>query len=171
MTTPTNAMGVRIEPWAEGDLNLLRRINAPEMMEHLGGPESEEKVRARHQRYLKPGDHGSEAMFRVVALPEEQAAGSIGYWERDWRGETVYETGWSILPEFSGRGLATAAGRLVVERARAERRHRFLHAYPSVDHPASNAICRKLGFTLLGACDFEYPPGHLMRCNDWRLEL
>ena len=34
-----------------------------------------------------------------------------------------------------------------------------------------DAICRKLGFTLLGPVDFEYPPGHPMRCNDWRLEL
>ncbi|GAB3987176.1 GNAT family N-acetyltransferase [Actinoallomurus acanthiterrae] len=170
MPKPTHAPEVRIEPWGEGDLDLLRRINAPEMTEHLGGPETEEQVLRRHRRYLEPGDEGSGGMFRVV-LPEGAAVGSIGYWEREWRGETVYETGWGILPEFGGRGLATAAGRLVVERARAERRHRFLHAYPSVDHPASNAICRKLGFTLLGPCDFEYPPGHPMRCNDWRLDL
>lgn len=167
----STASQVVLEPWGEGDLDLLRRVNAPEMMEHLGGPESEEKVLDRHRRYLDLGEPGSGAMFRVVALPEREAAGTIGYWEREWRGETVYETGWSVLPEFGGRGLATAAGRLVVERVRAERRHRFLHAYPSVDHPASNAICRRLGFTLLGACDFEYPPGHPMRCNDWRLEL
>ena len=162
---------VRIEPWAEGALDLLRRVNAPEMMEHLGGPETEEQVLTRHGRYLAPGEEGSGGMFRVVALPDGRAAGTIGYWEREWRGETVYETGWSILPEFAGRGLATAAGRLVVDLARSERRHRWLHAYPSVDHPASNAICRKLGFSLLGACDFEYPPGRLMRCNDWRLAL
>lgn len=168
---PTTAPDVAIEPWGEGDLDLLRRINAPEMMEHLGGPETEAQVLDRHRRYLEAGKPGSGAMFRVITLPHKEAVGSIGYWERSWRGETVYETGWGILPEYSGRGLATAAGRLVIERARAERRHRFLHAYPSVDHPASNAICRKLGFTLLGACDFEYPPGHPMRCNDWRLEL
>ncbi|GAA4638043.1 hypothetical protein GCM10023196_094250 [Actinoallomurus vinaceus] len=171
MPKPTTAPEVRIEPWAEGDLDLLRRINAPEMTEHLGGPETEEKVLSRHRRYLEVGGDGSGGMFRVVVLPEGTAVGNIGYWEREWRGETVYETGWGILPEFGGRGLATAAGRLVVELARAERRHRFLHAYPSVDHPASNAICRKLGFTLLGPCDFEYPPGRPMRCNDWRLTL
>ncbi|MCO6010491.1 GNAT family N-acetyltransferase [Actinoallomurus purpureus] len=168
---PRTTPEVRIEPWGESDLDLLRCLNAPEMTEHLGGPETEEKVLVRHRRYLEPGEEGSGAMFRVVVLPEREAVGNIGYWEREWRGETVYETGWGIVPEFGGRGLATAAGRLVVERARAEGRHRFLHAYPSVDHPASNAICRKLGFTLLGACDFEYPPGRPMRCNDWRLEL
>jgi hypothetical protein len=24
---------------------------------------------------------------------------------------------------------------------------------------------------LLEECDFEYPPGNPMRCNDWRLDL
>jgi hypothetical protein len=40
-----------------------------------------------------------------------------------------------------------------------------------VENAPSNAICRKLGFELLEACDFEFPPGHHMRCNDWRLDL
>jgi len=48
-----------------------------------------------------------------------------------------------------------------------------VHAFPSVDNPPSNAICRKLGFELLEAIDFEYPPGSggVLRCNDWRLDL
>jgi RimJ/RimL family protein N-acetyltransferase len=46
-----------------------------------------------------------------------------------------------------------------------------LHAFPAVDNAASNALCRSLGFTLLGAFDVEYPPGHALRCNDWALEL
>ena len=48
---------------------------------------------------------------------------------------------------------------------------RPVHAFPSVDNAASNAVCRKLGFEFLGAFDFEYPPGNPLRCNDWRLEL
>ena len=42
---------------------------------------------------------------------------------------------------------------------------------PSVDNAPSNAICRKLGFELLEACEFEFPKGHFMTCNDWRLDL
>ena len=42
-------------------------------------------------------------------------------------------------------------------------------AFPSVDNGASNAICRKGGFTLLEECDVEDPPGSVMRCNDWEL--
>jgi hypothetical protein len=50
-----------------------------------------------------------------------------------------------------------------------QRKHRFLLAYPPVENAPSNAICRKLGFTLLGATDYEYPKGNPLRCNDWRL--
>jgi hypothetical protein len=64
--------------------------------------------------------------------------------------------------------MATA---LAIAVARSERKHRFLHAFPSVDNAPSNAICRKLGFTLVEECEFEYPPGSFMRCNDWRLDL
>ncbi|MDF3290418.1 GNAT family N-acetyltransferase [Streptomyces silvisoli] len=165
MAERTREVRVRIEPWGEGDLELLRRLNAPEMTEHLGGPENAEQVLARHERYVRTG-----GMFRVV-LPHGEPVGSVGYWERPWREGTVYETGWGVLPPFQRRGIAAAAMAAVVDRVRAERKHRYLHAFPSVGNPASNALCRGLGFSLLGECDFEYPPGSTMRCNDWRLDL
>ena len=40
-----------------------------------------------------------------------------------------------------------------------------------VANAPSNAICRKVGFTPIEVCDVEYPPGHIVRCNDWRLDL
>ncbi|MGW7005173.1 GNAT family N-acetyltransferase [Streptomyces sp. NPDC054933] len=171
MAEPTNGVRVRIEPWADGDLELLRRLNAPEMTEHLGGPETEEQVLARHERYVKIAGTGTGRMFRVVLLPEGEVVGSVGYWERVWREETVYETGWGVLPPFQRRGIAAAAVAAAAASAGAEQTHRHLHAFPSVGNPASNALCRKLGFSFLGACDFEYPPGSIMRCNDWRLDL
>ena len=76
-----------------------------------------------------------------------------------------------MLPEFQGQGVATRATQAVVERARGEGKHQFIHAFPSVDNLPSNAICRKVGFALQGEVDFEYPPGKFMRCNDWRLNL
>jgi len=162
---------VRLEPWSTDDLPLLRRLlGDPAMTEHLGGPESEEQLVERQARYesLEPG---RAQMFKIVDEETGEAAGSVGYWEKEWRGETVYETGWSVLSEHQGRGLASAATRLVADEARRQRRHRYLHAFPSVENGASNAICRKLGFELLGDSEFEYPKGHFMRCNDWRLDL
>ena len=162
---------VRIEPWTEVDLELLRAANAPEMMVHLGGPETDDQVVARHARYLALNDSDTGQMFRIVLMPEPVAVGGIGLWDSEWLGEEIYETGWSVVPGHHGRGIATVAIGLVVAHARTERRHRSLHAFPSIDNAASNAVCRKTGFALLGERDFEYPPGSTMQCNDWRLDL
>jgi RimJ/RimL family protein N-acetyltransferase len=159
---------IQLEPWADEDLGLLQRLNTPEIWAHLGGPETDEQVLKRHARYLAI-ETGAGGMFTVVL--DGVTAGSIGYWEREWQDETVYETGWNVLPEFQGKGVATAAAKAIVDRASAAGRHRWLHAYPSVDNPASNAICRKAGFTFAGEHDFEYPKGSFMRCNDWRHAL
>jgi RimJ/RimL family protein N-acetyltransferase len=163
---------IDIRPWAEGDLPLLERLlGDPEMTRHLGGPESPEQLRARHQRYLTIEDSGAGHMFVIVVGAERTPAGSVGYWEREGHEQTVWETGWSVLPEFQGMGVASRGTAHAIEHARAGGRHRFMHAYPSVDNAPSNAICRKLGFTLIEVADFEYPPGNPMCCNDWRLDL
>jgi RimJ/RimL family protein N-acetyltransferase len=159
---------VRIEPWAEGDLPLLTRLlGDPKMTEHLGGPESPDKLADRQKRFEQPGS----GMYKIVDVATGEAVGSIGFWDKSWNGEEMYETGWSVLPEFQGRGFATAATAQVIELARAEGKHDSIHAFPSVENPPSNAICRKLGFALVGEFEFEYPPGRMMRCNDWRLDL
>jgi len=162
---------VRLVPWAKGDLPLLRQLlGDPEMTKHLGGPESEEKLAERQARYERLTE-GPDRMFKILDAETGEPAGSVGYWEKDWRDQKVYETGWSVLPAFQGRGIAVAGTAEVISLARAEQRHRYLHAFPSVENAPSNAICRKLGFTLLGDYEFEYPKGSWMRCNDWRLDL
>lgn len=156
---------MHLESWGPGDVELLRRLTGdPGMMEHLGGPETPERIADRQRRYA-----GDPAQFKIVDAGE--GVGWVGFWEREWRGGQVYEIGWSVLPEAQGRGLASAATALAIEAAREAGRCRYVHAFPSVDNPASNAICEKLGFTLLEARDFEFPPGSFMRCNDWRLDL
>jgi RimJ/RimL family protein N-acetyltransferase len=162
-------MKVRVEPWGPGNLALVERLMGdPAMTEHLGGPESPEKLADRQRRYEQPGS----GMYRIVDEASGEAVGSVGYWEREWRGERVFEAGWSVLPEFQGRGIATDAMARAIELAQGERKHRFMHAFPNVENAASNAICRKLGFTLLEEnLEFEFPPGNHLRCNDWRLDL
>jgi RimJ/RimL family protein N-acetyltransferase len=165
-------LSVEIRPWSEADLPLLERLTGdPAMTRYLGGPETPEQIRERHARYCRSHQPGEGPMFVIEAGPEKVAAGSIGYWDRDLHGQHLWETGWSILPEFRERGVATAAAALLMKRANAEGRHRFIHAFPAVDDEPSNAICRKLGFALMGQVDIEYPSGHTMSCNDWRLDL
>ncbi|MEU8132743.1 GNAT family N-acetyltransferase [Streptodolium elevatio] len=179
---------MHLEEWRHtGEyFDLLVAGNTPEMTRFLGGPEPEAKLRERHLRYADLADTEAGRMFGIRADQADgpggaasgaegggspALAGSVGYWEREWLGTTVWEAGWAVLPAFQGCGLAVAAVVALLDHARADGRHRLLHAYPKVDHPASNGVCRKAGFTLLGPADFEYPPGNPIRCNDWQFVL
>jgi RimJ/RimL family protein N-acetyltransferase len=71
---------------------------------------------------------------------------------------------------FHGRGLATAALALLLDRAREEPRFEQLHAWPGVTNPASNALCRKFGFELLGEEVGRYRDA-TFRVNHWVLTL
>jgi RimJ/RimL family protein N-acetyltransferase len=159
---------VRIEPWTTDDLPLLQACLAdPAMMGHLGGPETPEKIAERQARYEKP----DSKQFKIVVAATGEGVGWVGYWDREWRGEDVYEIGWAVLSPWQGRGFAAAATFEAIAMARSDGKRRFVDSYPSVENAPSNAICRKLGFTLLGPLAFEYPKGSWMQCNDWRLDL
>jgi len=162
---------IRLEPWTEEDFPLLVRLNAPEMTEHLGGPETDEQLRRRHERYVRLADSTEAFIFKVVLESTGEVAGNVNFWEREWQGRPVYEMGWGVLPEFQGRGIASAAVANAIEVARSAGRRDTIHAFPSTENGPSNAICRKAGFELLGEAPFEYPKGHWMRCNDWRMTL
>jgi RimJ/RimL family protein N-acetyltransferase len=157
---------LRLEAWSEAGLEILHRQNTPEMTEHLGGPETEQAIVDRHQRYLRLDD----GEMLIIRLGDE-VIGSVGYWEQGWGGEDVYETGYGIFPEFGGHGYASAALRLAAKRAAARGTRRYLHAFPHVGHAASNAVCRKAGLDLVGEVSFEYPEGTWLQSNNWRLDL
>ena len=109
--------------------------------------------------------------YTIVYGPIKKGVGWIGYWERKWNNEIIWETGWNVLPDYQGRGIATRAAKLVLEEIKQNHHHRSVHAFPAIDNPPSNAICRKAGFTLVGEVEVEYPKGNIMRCNDWRYEF
>src|SRR5205085_4045363 len=100
-----------------------RLMGDPAMTEHLGGPESPEKLLKRQSRYAQSGS----GMFKIVDEETGEATGSVGFWERDWRDQRVYEVGWSVLPEFQGRGIAGDATAQVIALAKAEDARRFMH--------------------------------------------
>jgi RimJ/RimL family protein N-acetyltransferase len=163
---------IELRPWSDGDLRVAERCLADHaMMEHLGGPQSRAQILDAHARYLDAGRSGTGQMFAVVLGASSEPVGSIGYWEKTWRDELVYEAGWMIYTEHQGRGLAGGAVAMLIPRLPRDHGRRLLHAFPSVANPPSNEICRKSGFTNLGEVAFEYPPGHPMQCNDWCLDL
>jgi RimJ/RimL family protein N-acetyltransferase len=159
---------VRLQRWSAADHDLLAALNGdPQQMRHVGGAETPQRIAERQARYV--ADPGQ---FRIVDAATGAGAGWVGFWLRAWRGEDVYEIGWSVLPAFQGRGMASAATALAVEEARRARAAPVVHAFPGVENAASNAVCRRVGFVLVEpALSFEYPPGTTMVVNDWRLAL
>jgi RimJ/RimL family protein N-acetyltransferase len=143
-------------------------------MIHLNGPESMEKIQKRHKLFLEMStDQHAGCMFTILADSENSPAGTVGYWESEWKGQKGWEMGWFILPEFQGRGIASAATRLVIDLLTKLQGHKLIFAFPSVDNQPSNAICRKLGFRLKEDANYEYPPGggRMLHVNIWTLPL
>ncbi|WP_424952338.1 GNAT family N-acetyltransferase [Deinococcus sp.] len=95
----------------------------------------------------------------------------IGYWLHEGQGKPIWETGWSVLPEVQGQGVAQAGVQALLKQLRTMPDVPTLHAWPNAQNVASNRLCRALGFSLLTEVQFEDPEGHLTPCNDWIIRL
>lgn len=157
--------------WGRDDLPVLERANTPEMTAFLGGPESEEKVRDRHERYLRYWDDGEARMFVIRMDGVEESVGSVGYWLTTWRDRPVYEAGWGVDSAYQGRGIASRALRACLDDAAAQEDRTAVVAFPRTDNVGSNALCRTVGFVCAGEEGFEYPKGHPIRVNAWVYDL
>jgi RimJ/RimL family protein N-acetyltransferase len=153
---------------------LERTLGDPSQMVHLKGPESMEQIQKRHKSFLGMSANSRDGcMFTILAGSDNAPAGNVGYWESGRGGQKGWEMGWFVLPEFQGRGIASAATSQVIELLSKLKNHEFVFAFPSVDNHPSNAICRKLGFNLKEDVSIEYPPGsgRQLHVNIWRLAL
>ncbi|MBD7958330.1 GNAT family N-acetyltransferase [Microbacterium sp. Sa4CUA7] len=161
-------MPVTLQRWSEDDLGLLVRMNTPAMTAFLGGPESTAAVLDRHERYLRPADASPSRMYRIDV--DGEPAGAIGYWEGELEGTPVFETGWSVVPERQGRGVARAALDRLIARVREDGRRDRLIALPGADNVASNALCRGAGFREHGQ-QTELFRGSELTFRIWVLDL
>jgi RimJ/RimL family protein N-acetyltransferase len=156
---------VALAAYTDADVALTEALETdPGVMRELGGPIARSELPETHRRRLD-----DPWWFKIVAEPGGPGVGTIGIWEKEHGGETIHETGWMVLPEFQGRGIASAALTLLIERVRAEPEFPSMHAFPPVTNDPSNALCRKFGFSLLAEADFVYA-GRTLRCNHWALE-
>jgi len=155
-----------------GDVDAYVRMRCdPVMMAELGGPQPRAGIEDKVARDVEAMAADRDWVLMIVPDPAEPAtvAGTVTLWSHDEDGERVTEIGWMVLPEFQGRGLAKAAARMVLERARDDGSWGPVHAFPGVTNAASNAICRTLGFTLLGERDTVFAD-RVIRTNHWRID-
>lgn len=164
-------MSVELVTYSAEDLALTEALETdPAVMSELGGARPKEELAAAHRKRLLPMPDGDHWWFKIVPEPSGPPAGQIGIWESRWQDAAVYEVGWMLLPAYQGRGLASEALAVLLDRARAASRFDSIHAFPGVSNGPSNALCRKSGFQLLGESEVEFRDRPL-RVNHWQLVL
>jgi RimJ/RimL family protein N-acetyltransferase len=89
----------------------------------------------------RPGD------VRLGIIADQALVGAVGYFLRR---SGVAELGFWIGRPWWGRGLATSASRLLIERAIATTRIPAFTSHHFVDNPASGRVLEKLGFVVMG---------------------
>jgi RimJ/RimL family protein N-acetyltransferase len=159
-----------VEP---GDVEAYVRMRCdPAMMAELGGPLSPDGIAAKVETDVRKtrADEYWVSMIVPDDADPEVVAGSVSLWSHgDDKGVGMSEIGWMVLPEFQGQGYAKRAVRALLERARVDGRWGVVHAFPGVTNEASNALCRSVGFTLVGEQNVIFA-GRELRTNHWRID-
>ena len=163
-------------PGVRGTFRCSKRLlGDPAMTEHLGGPESHEQLcRAPGPVTSAWPTRGTDVhVFKIVDAATESPSCTVGYWEKSRRDRTVHED--RVVR--AARAPRDAASRASAPHRRSTQLGRngataTCTRFRSVDNHPPNAICRrKLGFTLLEECDFEYPEGQPDPPHHWRFDL
>jgi RimJ/RimL family protein N-acetyltransferase len=144
----------------------------PVMMAELGGPLPREDIEAKVETDVRRtrADDYWVSMIVPDGAPPAVVAGTVGLWSHeDGADAGLSEIGWMVLPEFQGQGYAKRAVRAMLERAADDGRWGVVHAFPGVTNTASNAVCRSVGFTLVGERNVSFA-GRELRTNHWRID-
>jgi RimJ/RimL family protein N-acetyltransferase len=156
---------MQLRPLTREDRRLYERIYTdPRMWAELGGV-LELDMAAKVERDVASVEADRHWVL-VIVIDNGTAVGTVSLWDHEWKGETIDEIGWMVLPEHQGRGLASAAVAEALRRADEAARWQVLHAFPATTNAPSNALCRKHGFALRGPIDFTYGERSL-RVNHW----
>jgi RimJ/RimL family protein N-acetyltransferase len=144
----------------------------PVMMAELGGPLPRDGIAAKVEIDVRKTR--ADVYWVSMIVPDgsgpETVAGNVALWSHaDGDDKGLSEIGWMVLPEYQGRGLAKRAVRALLERARDDGRWGVIHAFPGVTNVASNALCRSIGFTLVGERDVTFA-GRVLHTNHWRID-
>jgi RimJ/RimL family protein N-acetyltransferase len=156
-------LGLRNVALTDVDAYVRMRCD-PVMMAELGGPLAREGIEDKVRRDVRDAIEDI-SWIKIIVAGGDAVAGLVTLWSH----ESVSEIGWMVLPEFQGRGVAKAAVRMLLERARDEDRWGLVHAFPAVTNGPSNGICRSLSFRLVGEEDVTFS-GRVLRANHWVID-
>jgi RimJ/RimL family protein N-acetyltransferase len=107
---------LRLRPFVESDLNDLARLNAdPRVMQFLGTGRTFDRVQTWQQLALVYG-HQQLRGYTLMVIEDRDSGAFVGrtgpWFPVDW---PMLEVGWVIDPAHQGKGLASEAGRAMVD--------------------------------------------------------
>jgi RimJ/RimL family protein N-acetyltransferase len=156
---------VTLRAFAEDDLPFLERLDtdpgALGPFEWVGFRDAQ----ARRRRWERDGFVAAESTAVAVVLADGTVAG-IGSWRAQDRGGPpggCYEIGLALLPEHRGRGLGTAAQRLLVDHLFGTTIANRLEATTDADNVAEQKALERVGFAREGVLR-----GAVFRAGAWR---
>ena len=137
-------MDITIRKIQPGDADALYRLlSDPAVMRYLEPPFD----RAQTEDFLR---RAGLAEPPLIYAAEENGAfiGHVIYHAYD---EQSVEIGWVLLPEYWGRGYASALTERLIDRARQEQKSVVIECAPA--QAATRRIAGKKGFRTCGSCD------------------
>jgi RimJ/RimL family protein N-acetyltransferase len=142
---------VTLRAWTAGDVpDIVAMCEDPDVIRFTSVPVPYDADDAQLWLDLHPGRlaAGDGAAFAITEAGDDRAVGSIGV--RVLHEQGAAETGYHIIAERRGRGLATAALRLIARWTFAELPVGRLQLTTHLDNPGSQRVAEKAGFTREG---------------------
>ena len=137
-------MELQIRKMSPDDLGPLHRLlSDPYVMKYLEPPFSEEQTK----RFLSDAGLCDPPLIYAAEL-QKQFIGYVIYHSYD---EGSMEIGWVLLPEYQGKGYASALTKLLTEKAKSEDKDAVIECVPQ--QAASRRIAEKSGFAYCGRID------------------
>lgn len=145
-------------------------LSDPRVMADLGGPLTPERIAKAQKNYVDAVETEEGWIFKIMPDASTDAAGLVFLWDRPWGEGSIAEISCQVLPARQRAGLAAAAARALIDKARAEGRCKAVHAFPPAANAAAQALCAKLGFRRLERCEVPFA-GAPVRCVHWSFEF
>jgi RimJ/RimL family protein N-acetyltransferase len=145
---PLRGGGAALRAWREDDVAAIAEMSRdPDTVRFTSVPEEFNEDDARIWLALQPGRlrAGDGVAFAVTEAAHDRPRGAIGV--RVLHGRGIAEVGYHMAPDARGRGLATAALRLVSRWAFESLPIARLQLTTHEDNPASQRVAEKAGYT------------------------
>lgn len=150
-----------------GDVEVwLEHMNTPEVMEHLGGVQTLEEVRAGFAKMAAAADAGEPTFYCVALKPDGPLVGKCGLARIETPAAPeelsgAVQAGWTLRPDYWGKGYAREAAHAALAMAFGRFGVARVYAQTSAGNVPSWKLMEKLGMKRRADLDYpdpDYPP-------------